>query len=266
VPTDRVDAGTIRLKSVWFVLDGLRCHARVNAVPPPDDARDIVLVHGYAVSGRYLWPLAELLAARHRVFVPDLPGYGPSDAPRRVPDVPELASFLERLMTAHGIETAVLVGNSFGSQIIAELARRAPCRASCLVLIGPTVDTEARSIPRLLWRLLRDLRHEPLSLWFIQARDYLRFGPRWQWRTARHMLRDHIEDKLLLVPVPVLLVRGERDPIAPARWLARLSRLAPDASLATIPDAGHAVNFSAPAPLADAVEAFLRATTPSKMV
>ena len=52
-----------------------RMHTRVwggvgPARPPA------VLVHGLGMSGRYLAPTAERLAADFRVYAPDLPGFG----------------------------------------------------------------------------------------------------------------------------------------------------------------------------------------------
>lgn len=217
----------------------------------------MVLVHGYAVSSSYMIPTAERLAGRFPVFAPDLPGYGLSDAPERVLDVPELAEFLAGWMTRRRIERAVLVGNSFGCQVIAELARRYPAMVSHAVMIGPTADASARTILQHIWRLALDLLHEPLSLWLLQGRDYLRFGPRWQWQTARYMLSDRIEDRLPLLPMPVLVVRGEHDPIAPQPWVEELVSLAPNGMSAIIPDAGHAVNYSAPVALVALIERFI---------
>src|SRR4051812_42264365 len=78
-----------RLVSTWTPVHGLRIHARVSMTPGPD-APTVVLVHGVAVSSRYLVPLAEQLVPRARVYLPDLPGYGRSECPpRRDLDVPE---------------------------------------------------------------------------------------------------------------------------------------------------------------------------------
>jgi pimeloyl-ACP methyl ester carboxylesterase len=54
-------------------VDGVEVHARVSE-SPREHAWPIVLVHGLAVSHRYLVPTAALLARRHPVGVPDLRG------------------------------------------------------------------------------------------------------------------------------------------------------------------------------------------------
>ena len=239
-----------------MTLAGLRCHAVVSVRLAPPDAPQIVLVHGYAVSSSYMIPTAERLAGRYPVFAPDLPGYGLSDEPDRVLDVSELAACLAGWMRRRNIGRAVLVGNSFGCQIIADLAVRHPEMVSHAVLIGPTADAAARTMPQHIWRLALDLLHEPFVLWLLQGLDYLRFGVRWQWKTARHMLRDRIEDKLPMMRMPVLVLRGEHDPIAPQGWVEQLARLAPDGSVAVVPGVAHAVNYTAPEVLVALIESF----------
>lgn len=242
------------LANVWTTLAGLRCHGIVSVCPAPAGTLSVVLVHGFAASSRYLIPTAQALAGRYPVFAPDLPGYGLSDAPERVLDVPRLADVLAAWLAQRKIERAVFVANSFGCQIVAELALRQPELISGAMLTGPTTDTCARTMFQQLWRLACDMTHEPVSLWLIQARDYLRFGPRWQWQTARAMLDDRIEEKLPRIFKPLLVVRGEYDPIAPQRWVEQLAHLAPDGEWSVVPGAAHAVNYTAPETLAALID------------
>lgn len=53
-----------------------------------------VRVHGLGMSGRYMMPTAELLAARGTVFVPDLPSFGGSGKPATVLTISALADGL----------------------------------------------------------------------------------------------------------------------------------------------------------------------------
>ena len=66
------------------------------------------------------------LAARHRTYVPDLPGMGRSMRPRRPLDLPGLARALISYCDAVGVERATLVGNSLGCPIIVEVATSVP--------------------------------------------------------------------------------------------------------------------------------------------
>jgi len=95
----------------------------------------IIHVHGFAISGAYLMPTAQALAPRWTNVVPDLPGYGRSERPDRVLDIPALAEALMAVMDALEIDKAVLVGNSMGCAISLEVAHAAPERVERLVLV-----------------------------------------------------------------------------------------------------------------------------------
>lgn len=211
----------------------------------------VVLVHGLGVSGRYLLPTAGVLSRAARVHVPDLPGHGASaPPPPGSMSVPALAGALVSWCEAAGITDAVFVGNSFGCQVVARLAAQASSLCAATVLVGPTVDPEARSFHRQMIRWLADVPREPLRLVPVVARDYLTTSPRRLVLALRAMLADRIETVLPCVEVPTVVVRGSRDPIVPQRWVDHAAGLLPDATVRVVPGAAHAVNFSHPRPLA----------------
>src|SRR5205814_1291352 len=132
----------------------------------------VVLVHGMVISSSYMVPTAERLVPFCRVFAPDLPGYGKSFKPRPILTVSQLADALAAWMDANAIAKAHFAGNSFGCQILAEFASRHPALVDKLMLQGPTVDPEARSFLRQLWRLARNSVNEPPSLGKLTRQDY----------------------------------------------------------------------------------------------
>jgi len=71
-------------------------------------------------------------------------------------------------------------------------------------------------------------------------------------------MQDHIEDKLPAIEVPGLVLRGERDPVAPQRWVEEVAHLLPHARLEILPGTAHAANYSAPQDVATAIRRFLR--------
>jgi pimeloyl-ACP methyl ester carboxylesterase len=118
------------------------------------------LVHGLAVSHRYLMPLAARLAGHHPVHVVDLPGFGLSGEPGRVLDVAEHADHLADWLAAAELPPVAVLGNSFGCQVAVDLAVRYPDRVCGLVLVGPTMDPSARTASRQTLRWLRDTARE----------------------------------------------------------------------------------------------------------
>ena len=248
--------GDARFESRWTRVRGIRLHDRASLHSPPG-VLPVVLVHGLAVSHRYLMPLAAQLASRYPVRAVDLPGFGLSGEPGRVLDVAELADWLAEWLTTARVAPAALLGNSFGCQVIVDLAVRHPTLVRCLVLVGPTMDPNARSAPRQVLRWLGNLRHEDLLQLPIFLRDVADAGPRRALRTFRIALRDPIEDKLPGVRAPTLVTRGSREPVVSPEWLAQAARLLPAGEAAVIPDAPHEANYTAAESLSARVVPFL---------
>lgn len=251
------------LEPIWTNENGLRVLTRVSARAPETALPPVVCVHGLSVSSRYMVPIARHLAAQRRVYIPDLPGFGKSERPAHTLDIWELTDALVRRMDAFEIEAAALLGNSMGCQIMADLAVRYPQRVTQLIMVGPTMDRRARTIHEQAWRLARTALHEPLSSILLQSYDYWKCGLRRTIGTLQYALADRIEHKLPRIAAPTLLVRGADDIVCPQRWIEELHALTPHSTLAVLPDAPHAANYSAPAQLAQVVLPFLAHHAPT---
>lgn len=244
------------IESAWTKIPGGAVHYRVG-VPPAEGRPIVLLIHGLVVASRYMVPTAERIAPFCRVYAPDLPGYGESYKPEKILNLSGLADALAQWMDALGLTKAHLVGNSFGCQIIAEFALRHSQRIERLVLQGPTVDPAARSLARQFIRLLINSPREQHSMGFIMLKDYRAAGLRRICGTIKLSLQDRIEDKLPLIRAPTLVVRGEKDPVAPQSWAEKVTELLPHGKLQVIPNAGHTINYSVPEKFAAAIVPFL---------
>jgi pimeloyl-ACP methyl ester carboxylesterase len=255
----RGGGGAQLVSRFYDVGAGRRLHARVS-VARGRSTTPVVLVHGLIVSSRYLMPTAVELAADFPVLVPDLPGYGSSDAPAgRALDLTALADAVIACARADGHECVSLVGNSFGAQIVVEAALRHPEHVDRVVLLGPTVDPAARGLIRQSVRWLRNAPDEHLSAVPIMARDLADVGP---WRAAhllRVMLGDRVEEKLPHVHCPALVVRAGRDRVVPSEWALRVAALLPRGELAVLPGYAHMAHYSGPLALVPLLRPFLLA-------
>lgn len=245
------------MRSEWTTVAGLRMHARVWEREDLKKAPAVVLLHGLGMSSRYTIPTANLLAKEMRVFAPELPGFGLSEKPRRPLDVPELARFLASWTKAVGLERVTFVGNSFGCQIIAQLAASDPRFLWRAVMIAPTVEPAARTAWRQVMRLAHTALIEPLGLVSLASVDYLRAGPWRVWRTFKFALADRIEEKLAHTKAPTLVIRGGRDPLVSARWAAEATEILPRGRLISIPRAAHAVYYNSPHELSQIISEFV---------
>lgn len=198
----------------------------------------VVLVHGIGVSARYFGPLIAELSPTCRVLAPDLPGFGESGRPRHVLTIEEHADVVADLVTATGLRRPLLLGHSMGAQVVTEVAASRPGLAAAVVLVGPVTEPGRRSALRQGWRLARDARHETLKANRIMVGDWLRAGPRRYAATLPSMLGYPVEDRLRAVEVPVTVVRGAQDPVAPPEYVERLAGLSGGEAV-EVEDAGH---------------------------
>jgi 2-hydroxy-6-oxonona-2,4-dienedioate hydrolase len=253
------------LVSVYDDVNGVRVHALVSTRAFADGRTRLVFVHGLGASVRYLEPTMIALAGEHPLVGVDLPGFGRSGSPRRALDTAQLASALCDWLDVRGIGPAIFIGNSFGCQVIVELAYRDPMRVLGLVLNAPTMDPAHRSVLGLFVRFLADMPHEPWGLVWLVARDYFRAGPVRFFQTLRWALADHIEEKLPHIGAPTLIVCGARDPVVTVAWAADATRLvgisssgSAGATLSVVPTAAHALPYDAPSTFASLIEDFVK--------
>ncbi|WP_433380139.1 alpha/beta fold hydrolase [Actinoplanes sp. CA-142083] len=215
---------------------GLRLHLR-QRLDPAGTAPVWLLLHGLAVSHRYLMPTAAALPGS--VYVPDLPGFGLSGKPVRVLTAEQHAEVIATWMDAADLSGVHVLGNSFGCQIAVELAIRRPDLIASLILVGPTVDPAASTPGAQIRRWTHDmLSEDPHQIPMIVA-DVRDAGPRRILRTLAHAVGHHIERRIPLVRAPILILRGQHDRIVPAGWVARAASLARTARTVEVPDAAH---------------------------
>jgi pimeloyl-ACP methyl ester carboxylesterase len=215
----------------------------------------VVLVHGVVVSGAYFQPVAAHLHGQFHLYVPDLPGTGRSRTHDGVWDIERLASALAGWLDLHEVRDAILVSNSLGCQVLTQLASDRPDLARSLVLVSPTMDPAISSIPRIMWRGVRDIPREDPGLWRIWLTDMIRTGPRRGLALLRLGLRDHQLARLGRIMVPAIVVGGELDPIAPPGWVRDMAGRMPRGRAVIIPGAPHALNYTSPRHLARIIRA-----------
>lgn len=110
----------------------------------------VVFIHGSgpgasgASNFRDNWPA--FVAAGYRVILPDLIGYGASSKPEGIDYTLQLfTDTLYEALRAHGVEKAVLVGNSLGGGVAIQMTLDHPEFAERLILMAPGCIEEQAS-------------------------------------------------------------------------------------------------------------------------
>src|SRR5215218_181555 len=108
----------------------------VNVVDTGGDRPALVFVHGLGGAWQNWLLNIPAFMGSHRVVAPDLPGFGESAMPREEISIQGYARVLDGLLNALGVESAVVVGNSMGGFVAAELALSFSTRVERLVLVS----------------------------------------------------------------------------------------------------------------------------------
>jgi 3-oxoadipate enol-lactonase len=118
----------------------------------------VLLLHGTPSSVAGFAALAQRLAPRHRVLVPDLPGYGMSPPLEGGHSYERVTALLEETLLQRGLESAAVVGFSGGGYLALLLALSTRVSISTVFLLGTTAGypEEARAQMREHARLIRE--------------------------------------------------------------------------------------------------------------
>ncbi len=123
-----------RLESGYVRVGRLSVHHTFGGKGEPP----VLFVHGLGSSGYIEWRFnLPVIARKHRVLAPDLPGFGRTDKPRGGRyGIAALARSLVRNVDGQGLRSVAVVGTSMGGRVALELTLRAPTRVSRLVLVN----------------------------------------------------------------------------------------------------------------------------------
>lgn len=243
--------------------DGLDLYYTVLGSGP-----DVLLLHPFP-SCHELWlPVAERLASKYRVILPDLRSHGRSGVPDRPAFMADYADDLDGLCRELKVAKAVWAGISIGGYILFELWRRHPqrIRAMAIFCSKATADTaEGRAVrlksaddvlergvsffvdaqlPKLLGETTLRSRRDIVDA----ARKTMRFAtPQAIAMVQRGMAeRPDSVPTLPSISVPTQLVGGEEDTLAPRAEIGRMHAAIRGSSIAIVPKAGHYVCFEQP--------------------
>jgi pimeloyl-ACP methyl ester carboxylesterase len=155
---------------------------------PPPLRPPLLMLHGMRDVAWSLLPVAEPLAARFRILLPELRGHGDSDQPGCY-GMDHFLFDLHQLMGLLEIESAAMFGHSLGGQILARFAALYPERVRAAVLVEglgppqrPGEGDDAREIAghgaRLLQLLAVPQRQRPLPGTGFAAERLLANNPR----------------------------------------------------------------------------------------
>ena len=234
--------------------------------------RDIVILHGWNLSGSRFAPLADVFVSHgYRVFTPDFPGFGLEKPPSRPWHVVDYAELLSEYFKRERITRPVIIGHSFGGRVALKYLELYPEGGSALVLSGTPGFSPVPKKKLLFFLLISKVGSivfsiPPLSLFKDWARRVLYYiaGSREFVRaegvkkdTFKHIVSDSLVSAMQSIRVPTLFIWGEYDVIVPVSIARQMTEVIVHAKLVVIPEADHGVPFREPLVFFGYVERFL---------
>jgi pimeloyl-ACP methyl ester carboxylesterase len=220
----------------------------------------VVLIHGLMATGDMFRWLAEPLATRFRLIVPDLPGHGRSAAVPGPYTVEAMAAHVAAALADRGIHDAHIMGYSHGGTVAQQLARDATHLVRSLALVATYAYNIATRRERvegwLAPHMVRLFGMRRLAALLIRSgtgggpplaadqiiwlRDMLASNDTATMAVAAAELsRFDSRAWLNQLRVPTLVVSGGLDEAVPAHHAAMLADGISAARTATIAEAGH---------------------------
>jgi pimeloyl-ACP methyl ester carboxylesterase len=223
---------------------------QLNTVQLGDRGHPLVMLHGWGQNLQSLQPMGELLATRSQVHIIDLPGFGKSPPPPEDWDTAQYADRIYQYLAEKGIESADMLGHSFGGRVSIRLAHKYPQQVRSITLINSgglqRVSTLKQSLRRQWVRNLRNafklspIDRDKLLTWHSQkygSRDYLNAGV--LQGTLVKTVSEDLTELARQISLPALLLWGEVDTETPVEMGHRYHSLLANSELITIPNRDH---------------------------
>ncbi len=245
------------------------------------DGAPVVFAHGLLWSARMFDAQVAALRDRYRCVTFDFRGQGRSAVTPDGYDMDTLSHDAAALIEALEIAPCHFAGLSMGGFIGMRLAARRPELLRSLVLLETAGDAEppanvrryrqflfvarlfgpgavaGRVMPVMFGRsfLGNSERAAERAEWQARAAANHRVGIR--LATLGVIERPSIEDELVRIAVPTLVIEGEEDAAVPPERAKRTAERIPSARLVMIPRAGHTSTVEEPEAVTAAIEEFL---------
>lgn len=263
--------------------------SEVNYVDIGEDRSQhpIVFVHGLGGQWQNFLENIPRFAQGRRVVAPDLPGFGASEMPKEKITIGFYARVVAELVDRLELGPCVVVGNSMGGYVSAELAIERPELVERLVLVAAAgvsqmdvakqpVIAAAKAIalattfdaarlratarrPRLRHAALAFVARHPAGLksdlafeGFMSGTGRPGFEP-----ALRANLEYDFRDRLPEIGCPTLVVWGEKDLIIPVRDADKFVELIEGSRKIVMEDTGHVTMAERPVTFNDHLEEFL---------
>ncbi len=231
------------------------------------DGQPCLLLHGGA-GPQSVAAFAQLLAEKrgNRVLTPTHPGFGGTARPEGLDSVAGLAVLYSALLDDLGLEDVMVIGNSVGGWVAAEMALLGSPRITHIVLLDavgieveghPVADVSGLSVPEIQALSFHDpapFRVDPTTIPDAQKAIMAANGAALAVYAGSPAMADPtLLGRLNDIAIPTLVIWGESDQIVPPVYGQAYAAAIPGARFEVLPATGHMPQMETPDLVLDAL-------------
>lgn len=216
----------------------------------------IVVLHGWGLCGDKYQALKKLLEEKgHKVFIPDLPGFGSEPLINDNMNLDDYVVFLREFIEKNKIPKPILIGHSFGGRVAVKYTWKYRNDVASLILTGVPVirHTSAKRkiayfaaviggkifqlFPKETQSFMRKILYASIGEW-----DYYKAG------SLKQVFKNIIGEELTMyaknISIPTLLVWGKDDRIVPASDIKKIKKYIPHVISVVVADNDHKLPYT----------------------
>lgn len=259
----------------------------------PEAEKLLIMIHGFRGTHHGMLKIIESLGSGLRLIVPDLPGFGESQAFEGRHDIDDYIEFLDEFKNFIEPERpSLILGHSFGSIVVSHFAAKHPENISRMILVNPICSPALEGPNRFLtglatkyydiggllpegvaraWLSLKPITkamsvvmrktNDKATRQYIDQQHFAHFS---QFANSRQLIDAYqvsIHHDVLQVAkrieTPTLMIAGDSDDVAPLEAVKSVHRQIESSELVAIKNVGHLTHYETPEQVASTILKFV---------
>ncbi|MDK2949133.1 MAG: hypothetical protein PWQ56_298 [Patescibacteria group bacterium] len=213
------------------------------------EGKPLLILHGWG-GGSFSWMriIEDLASNGFQLIVPDLPGFGKTEAPKEIWGISDYSKFVDNFIKEVGIKDASVLGHSFGGGIITKMEN---IYGKIIFCDAAIIRKERLSIRQKFSRFISRIGKKIVSQNFFAYRFFEKatyfISGTYDYYSANPLMKDIFkkvisEDLSLMlgeIKNPCLIIWGDKDKITPTEDAYFLNKKIINSELKIIKNCGH---------------------------
>lgn len=233
----------------------------------------ILILHGWGGSKQSWQKCASNFdKEKYKLYIPDMPGFGSSKAPKEPWHVQDYADHIKNLIKEHKVKQPICVAHSFGCRVAIKLSAQNSEIFSKLVLIGAAGIKHEPSLKVKIFRFIAKLGKKILQLTgmkkvekmarkvlykIARAPDYYKTDGTMR-ETFKNVIGEDLRPLLKNIKTKTHIIWGDKDSYVPLSDAHIMNNEIANSTIKVIENGKHGLHIQMPAQLAKMIQEYFK--------